>query len=252
MDIKNSVIAITGAGQGLGQMMAITLAQAGADLALIDMNPEGLAQTRSQCQMLSSKALTYRVDVTQEDQVERVFDQIIEDFGQLDGLVNNAGILRDGLLVKMKDGVISKMSLEQFNAVMTVNATGTFLCGREAAARMIQTKRPGAIINISSVARAGNFGQTNYAASKAAVATMAVCWAKELGRYGIRAAAIAPGVVRTAMADQLPQEAIERLEKMIPLGRVGQSTDIANAVKYILENDYFTGRVLEVDGGMRM
>lgn len=252
MDIKNSVIAITGAGQGLGQMMAITLAQAGADLALIDMNPEGLAQTRSQCQMLSSKALTYQVDVTQEDQVERVFDQIIEDFGQLDGLVNNAGILRDGLLVKMKDGVISKMSLEQFNAVMTVNATGTFLCGREAAARMIQTKRPGAIINISSVARAGNFGQTNYAASKAAVATMAVCWAKELGRYGIRAAAIAPGVVRTAMADQLPQEAIERLEKMIPLGRVGQSTDIANAVKYILENDYFTGRVLEVDGGMRM
>ncbi|WP_330959953.1 SDR family oxidoreductase [Photobacterium sp. 53610] len=252
MDIKNSVIAITGAGQGLGQMMAITLAQAGADLALIDMNPEGLAQTRSQCRMLSSKALTYQVDVTQEDQVERVFDQIIEDFGQLDGLVNNAGILRDGLLVKMKDGVISKMSLEQFNAVMTVNATGTFLCGREAAARMIQTKRPGAIINISSVARAGNFGQTNYAASKAAVATMAVCWAKELGRYGIRAAAIAPGVVRTAMADQLPQEAIERLEKMIPLGRVGQSTDIANAVKYILENDYFTGRVLEVDGGMRM
>ncbi|UTM60048.1 SDR family oxidoreductase [Photobacterium sp. CCB-ST2H9] len=252
MDIKNSVIAITGAGQGLGQMMAITLAQAGADLALIDMNPEGLAQTRSQCQMLSSKALTYQVDVTQEDQVERVFDQIIEDFGQLDGLVNNAGILRDGLLVKVKDGAISKMSLEQFNAVMTVNATGTFLCGREAAARMIQTKRPGAIINISSVARAGNFGQTNYAASKAAVATMAVCWAKELGRFGIRAAAIAPGVVWTAMADQLPQEAIERLEKMIPLGRVGQSTDIANAVKYILENDYFTGRVLEVDGGMRM
>ncbi|KDM91690.1 SDR family oxidoreductase [Photobacterium galatheae] len=252
MDIKNSVIAITGAGQGLGQMMAITLAQAGADLALIDLNPEGLAQTRSQCQMLSSKAITYEVDVTQEDQVERVFDQIIEDFGQLDGLVNNAGILRDGLLVKEKDGAIHKMSLEQFNAVMTVNATGTFLCGREAAARMIQTKRSGAIINISSVARAGNFGQTNYAASKAAVATMAVCWAKELGRYGIRVAAIAPGVVRTAMADQLPQEAIERLEKMIPLGRVGQAADIAHAVKYILENDYFTGRVLEVDGGMRM
>ncbi|QUJ70502.1 SDR family oxidoreductase (plasmid) [Photobacterium sp. GJ3] len=252
MDIKNSVIAITGAGQGLGQMMAITLAKAGADLALIDLNPEGLAQTRSQCQMLSSKALTYEVDVTQEHEVERVFDRIMDDFGQLDGLVNNAGILRDGLLVKVKDSEISKMSLEQFNAVMTVNVTGTFLCGREAAARMIQSQRPGAIINISSVARAGNFGQTNYAASKAAVATMAVCWAKELGRYGIRAAAVAPGVVRTAMADQLPQEAIERLEKMIPLGRVGQAQEIAHAVQYILENDYFTGRVLEIDGGMRM
>ncbi|MEL6115919.1 SDR family oxidoreductase [Photobacterium sp. SP02] len=252
MDLRNAVIAITGAGQGLGQMMAVTLAQAGADLALIDLNQEGLAQTRTQCQMLSSKALTYEVDVTQENQVERVFDQIIDDFGQLDGLVNNAGILRDGLLVKVKEGEVTKMSLEQFNAVMTVNSTGTFLCGREAAARMIQTQRPGVIINISSVARAGNFGQTNYAASKAAVATMAVCWAKELGRYGIRAAAIAPGVVRTAMADQMPQEAIDRLEKMIPLKRVGQAKEIAHAVKFILENDYFTGRVLEVDGGMRM
>ncbi|NAW65144.1 SDR family oxidoreductase [Photobacterium halotolerans] len=252
MDLRNAVIAITGAGQGLGQMMAVTLAQAGADLALIDLNQEGLAQTRTQCQMLSSKALTYEADVTQENQVERVFDQIIDDFGQLDGLVNNAGILRDGLLVKVKEGEVTKMSLEQFNAVMTVNSTGTFLCGREAAARMIQTQRPGVIINISSVARAGNFGQTNYAASKAAVATMAVCWAKELGRYGIRAAAIAPGVVRTAMADQMPQEAIDRLEKMIPLKRVGQAKEIAHAVKFILENDYFTGRVLEVDGGMRM
>ncbi|WP_120513060.1 SDR family oxidoreductase [Photobacterium salinisoli] len=252
MDLRNAVIAITGAGQGLGQMMAVTLAQAGADLALIDLNQEGLAQTRTQCQMLSSKALTYEADVTQENQVERVFDQIIDDFGQLDGLVNNAGILRDGLLVKVKDGELTKMSLEQFNAVMTVNSTGTFLCGREAAARMIQTERPGVIINISSVARAGNFGQTNYAASKAAVATMAVCWAKELGRYGIRAAAIAPGVVKTPMAEQMPQEAIDRLEKMIPLKRVGQAKEIAHAVKFILENDYFTGRVLEVDGGMRM
>ncbi|MBD8511135.1 SDR family oxidoreductase [Photobacterium sp. CAU 1568] len=252
MDLRNAVIAITGAGQGLGQMMAVTLAQAGADLALIDLNQEGLAQTRTQCQMLSSKALTYAADVTQESQVERAFDQIIDDFGQLDGLVNNAGILRDGLLVKVKEGEVTKMSLEQFNAVMTVNSTGTFLCGREAAARMIQTQRPGVIINISSVARAGNFGQSNYAASKAAVATMAVCWAKELGRYGIRAAAIAPGVVRTAMADQMPQEAIDRLEKMIPLKRVGQAKEIAHAVKFILENDYFTGRVLEVDGGMRM
>jgi len=161
-------------------------------------------------------------------------------------------VLRDGLLVKVKDGEMSKMSLEQFNTVMNVNVTGTFLCGREAAAKMIQTARKGVIINISSVARAGNIGQTNYAASKAAVATMAVCWAKELGRYGIRAAVVAPGIVRTAMADQLKPEAIERLKKMVPVGRIGEASEIAHAVKYIFESDYFTGRVLEVDGGIRM
>jgi 3-oxoacyl-[acyl-carrier protein] reductase len=198
MDLKESVIAITGAGQGLGQMMAVTLAQSGAELALLDVNEEALRKTQDQCHMLSTKAMIYKVDVTNEAEVVQAFNDIIEDFGQLDGLINNAGILRDGLLVKAKDGEISKMSLEQFNAVMDVNVTGSFLCGREAAVKMIQTERKGVIINISSVARAGNIGQTNYAASKAAVATMATCWAKELARYGIRAAAIAPGVVNTA------------------------------------------------------
>ncbi|NAX23573.1 SDR family oxidoreductase [Vibrio sp. V39_P1S14PM300] len=252
MNLNESVIAITGAGQGLGQMMAITLAHEGAQLALLDVNEEGLRRTQEQCHMLSVKANIYPVDVTDESQVEQVFDEIVADFGQLDGLINNAGILRDGMLIKVKDGEMTKMPLEQFNAVMQVNVNGTFLCGREAAARMIATQRRGVIINISSVARAGNIGQTNYAASKAAVATMATTWAKELSRYGIRAAAIAPGVVHTAMANQLKPEAIERLQKMIPVGRMGEAAEIAHAAKYIFENDYFTGRVLEVDGGMRM
>lgn len=252
MDLKQCVIAITGAGQGLGQMMAVTLAQAGAELALIDVNDSSLKQTQAQCQMLSAKALTYKADVTNEAEVEKAFVQIIDDFGQLNGLVNNAGVLRDGLLVKQKEGALSKMSLEQFNTVMNVNVIGTFLCGREAASQMITSDSQGVIINISSVARAGNIGQTNYSASKAAVATMAVCWAKELGRYGIRAAAVAPGIVHTAMADQLKPEAIDRLKNMVPVGRMGEASEIAHAVKYILENDYFTGRVLEVDGGMRM
>ncbi|GAB3521709.1 SDR family oxidoreductase [Photobacterium alginatilyticum] len=252
MDLKQSVIAITGAGQGLGQMMAVTLAQAGAELALIDVNEDGLKQTQSQCQMLSTKALIYTADVTSEKDVEDVFSSVIDDFGQLNGLVNNAGLLRDGLLVKQKEGEINKMSLEQFKTVMDVNVMGTFLCGREAALQMVDSGSQGAIINISSVSRAGNIGQTNYSASKAAVATMAVCWAKELGRYGIRAAAVAPGIVQTAMADQLKPEAIERLKKMVPVGRMGEASEIAHAVKFILENDYYTGRVLEVDGGMRM
>ncbi|HAS8093705.1 TPA: SDR family NAD(P)-dependent oxidoreductase, partial [Vibrio vulnificus] len=121
MHLKESVIAITGAGQGLGQMMAVTLAHAGAELALLDLNEEGLRHTQDQCHMLGTKALIYPMNVTDEGEVERTFEQIVEDFGQLDGLVNNAGILRDGMLVKVQDGNISKMSLEQFNSVIKVN-----------------------------------------------------------------------------------------------------------------------------------
>lgn len=140
MNLRDSVIVITGAGQGLGQMMAVTLAQAGADLALLDMNEQGLLDTQKQCHMLSAKAIYYVMDVTNEAQVVKTFEDIVIDFGHVDGLINNAGILRDGLLVKVKDGQISKMSLEQFDTVMNVNVTGTFLCGREAAVKMIETK----------------------------------------------------------------------------------------------------------------
>ncbi|NOH95533.1 SDR family oxidoreductase [Vibrio sp. 99-70-13A1] len=252
MELKGSVLAITGAGQGLGQMMAIVLAQSGAELALLDMNEQALLDTQKQCHMLGTKTFVYNVDVTSELQVEQTFNRIVDDFGQLDGLINNAGILRDGLLVKSKNGKVTKMPLEQFNSVIDVNLTGTFLCGREAAVKMIETQRKGVIINISSVARSGNIGQSNYSASKAAVAALATCWAKELARYGIRAAAIAPGIVQTSMAESLKAEAIERLNSMVPVGRIGEPAEIAHAAKYIFENDYFTGRILEVDGGLRM
>ncbi|MCL9781962.1 SDR family oxidoreductase [Vibrio sp. S4M6] len=252
MDLLHSVIAVTGAGQGLGQSMALTLAESGANLALLDLNLETLKQTQELCYQYGVKAEVYPLNVTNESEVESTFSQIVGDFSKLNGLINSAGILKDGMLVKAKDGELSKMSLEQFTTVMDVNTTGTFLCSREAAASMIKTESKGVIINISSVARAGNIGQTNYAASKAAVATMAVGWGKELARYGIRAAAIAPGVVQTAMANQLKSEAIERLEKMIPVGRIAQANEMAHAAKFIFENDYYTGRVLELDGGLRM
>lgn len=131
MDLKQSVIAITGAAQGLGQMMAIALAHEGAELALLDVNEQALQDTQKQCHMMGVKALCYAVDVTDEQQVEQVFADVVADFGQLDGLINNAGILRDGLLVKVDGGLVSKMSLEQFNAVINVNLTGTFLCGQK-------------------------------------------------------------------------------------------------------------------------
>lgn len=252
MELKQSVIAITGAGRGLGQMMAITLAHAGTELALIDVDEDALVDTKKQCNMLGVKALSYGVDITKENDVERVFSDIVTDFGQLNGLVNNAGILRDGLLVKVKEGEVSKLSLEQFNSVINVNLTGTFLCGRETALQMINGGHKGVIINISSVARAGNIGQSNYAASKAAVATLAMTWGKELARYGIRAAAIAPGVIETDMTRQMKPVARERLEKMVPVGRMGQAQEIAETVKFIFENEYVNARVFEVDGGISM
>ncbi|MFT4929766.1 MAG: 3-oxoacyl-[acyl-carrier protein] reductase [Phenylobacterium sp.] len=253
MDVKDKVIVVTGGGQGLGQSMAENLAKDGAKFALIDLNPELLAETVAMVEANGSTAKAYVANVTNEKEVEDTFKQIVADFGGIDGLINNAGILRDGMFVKGKDGVVTaKMSLEQFQSVIDVNMTGVFLCGREAAVHMIEGRRKGVIINMSSVARAGNMGQTNYSASKAGVVAMTVTWARELGRHGIRVGAIAPGVVRTAMTDAMKPEARERLLKLKPVGRLGEAEQIAHTAKYIFENDFFTGRVVEVDGGISM
>lgn len=253
MNIKDKVIVVTGGGQGLGRAMAVNLAQQGAKLALIDLNEELLQETVSLVEQAGSTAKFYLANVTQEAEIENTFAQISEDFDGFDALINNAGILRDGMFVKAKDGkVVKKMSLEQFQSVIDVNLTGVFLCGREAAAQMIEQGRKGVIINMSSIARGGNMGQTNYAASKAGVVAMTVTWARELGRFGIRVGAIAPGVVRTAMTDAMKPEMRERLEKMKPIGRLGEADEIAHTVQYIIENEFFTGRVVEIDGGLCM
>ncbi|BDR16030.1 SDR family oxidoreductase [Vibrio sp. STUT-A11] len=252
MELANKVVAITGAGQGLGKQVALSLAESGVNLALIDLNLEQLRETQAECESLGVNARVYVTNVTNEQQVCTAFEQIEADFKQLNGVINNAGIMRDGMFIKVKDGQITSMSLEQFQSVMDVNVTGTFLCGREASKVMLNTDSKGVLINISSVARAGNIGQTNYSASKAAVATMATVWAKELGRFGIRSVAIAPGVIKTAMTDQIKPEAMDRLIKMIPVGRLGLADEISATVKYVLTNEFVTGRVLEVDGGMRM
>lgn len=253
MNIQDKVIVVTGGGQGLGRAMAVNLANSGAKLALIDLNEELLQETVSLIEEAGSSAKYYLANVTNESEVEQTFNQINDDFNGFDGLVNNAGILRDGLLLKAKDGeIVKKMSLDQFQSVIDVNLTGVFLCGREAAAHMVKNERKGVIVNMSSIARNGNMGQTNYAASKAGVVAMTVCWARELGRYGIRVGAIAPGVIRTAMTDAMKPEMRERLEKMKPVGRLGEADEIAHTVKYIFENEFFTGRVVEIDGGLSM
>ncbi len=252
MNLQGKTIVITGGAQGLGLEMAKMCAAQGAQLALIDMNESQLQQAKTE---LGSEATvrTYLANVAVEAEVEATFAAIDSDFDGIDGLINNAGILRDGLLLKFKDGELqSKMSLQQFQSVIDVNLTGVFLCGREAAASMVKRGRKGVIINMSSVARSGNMGQTNYAAAKAGVVAMTVTWARELGRYGIRVGAIAPGVIRTPMTDAMKPEARDRLEKMKPVGRLGEATEIAHTAKYIFENDFFTGRVVEIDGGISM
>ncbi|SET89439.1 SDR family oxidoreductase [Thalassotalea agarivorans] len=253
MQLQDKVIVITGGGQGLGRAMAVNLAKHGAKLALIDVNQDMLEETITLIEAQGSSARSYVANVTQEAEVEATFNAINKDFNGFDGLINNAGILRDGMFVKAKDGqVVKKMSLDQFQSVIDVNLTGVFLCGREAAVHMIENNRKGVIINMSSIARGGNMGQTNYSASKAGVVAMTTTWARELGRFGIRVGAIAPGVIRTAMTDAMKPEMRERLEKMKPVGRLGEAEEIAHTVQYIFENEFFTGRVVEIDGGLSM
>jgi 3-oxoacyl-[acyl-carrier protein] reductase len=253
MNLKDKVIVVTGGAQGLGRAISVHLAGKGARLALVDLNLEKLEETAQQCGEAGGEGKAYVANIAVEDEVTDLFGQVVSDFGRLDGLVNNAGILRDGLLLKVKDGeIVKRMSLAEWQAVIDVNLTGVFLCGREAATKMIELGSPGVIINMSSVSRAGNMGQSNYSAAKAGVATLAVTWGKELARYGIRAAAIAPGFIGTDMIASMKPEALAKMSAQIPLGRVGTPDEIAQTTAFIFENDYVTGRVFEIDGGIRL
>jgi 3-oxoacyl-[acyl-carrier protein] reductase len=234
MIIKDKVLVVTGGAQGLGLAIAQGLADKGARLALVDLNQDKLDSAVASCEERGVQARSYRVNVAREDEVCQLFDQVVKDFGALDGLVNNAGITRDGMLLKAKDGeIVKKMSLEQWQAVIDVNLTGVFLCGREAAAKMVELGNGGVIINLSSVSRAGNIGQTNYSAAKAGVAAMTVTWAKELARYNIRSAAIAPGFMGTEMVTSMKPDALARLSALIPLKRVGDPAEIASTAVFI-------------------
>ncbi len=253
MDIKDKVIAITGGGQGLGRSMALSLAAKGAKLALLDLHQAKLDEAVQLCKNAGGDARPYMANVAKEEDVVSTFNRVVEDFGSLHGLINNAGILRDGFLVKVHDGeIVKKMTLAEWQAVIDVNLTGVFLCGREAAEHMIRLGNKGVIINISSVSKAGNMGQTNYSAAKAGVAAMTVTWAKELARYGIRCASIAPGFIATEMVASMKPETLQKMAEGIPLHRLGQPEEIGQTVVYIFENDYFTGRAIEMDGGIRI
>jgi 3-oxoacyl-[acyl-carrier protein] reductase len=253
MQIGGKTVLITGASRGLGAAMARTLAAKGADLALVDIDEAGSRGVVEACRALGRRVQAYAANVADEAAVIALFDRVVADFGRLDCAIANAGILRDGLLVKVKDGeIVSKLPLAQWQAVIDVNLTGVFLCGREAAERMIRLGNGGCIINISSLSRAGNFGQSNYSAAKAGVAALTVVWAKELARFGIRVNAIAPGFIKTEMVASMKPEILEKMAAGIPVQRLGEPEEIAATVAFILENDFCNGRVVEIDGGQRL
>ena len=253
MKTEGAIVAITGAAGGLGSAMAKRLVAQGAKLALLDYAAEPMEELKSSLKMPQTDCLLSACDVSNEDAVDQAFADIKSHFGRLDVLVNNAGITRDALMIKVKDGqLVSRMSLDYWNAVINVNLTGTFLCGRAAAEMMALAGGPGVIINISSISHSGNMGQSNYSATKAGVAAMAVTWARELARYGVRVNAISPGFIGTEMVRAMKPEALAKLSAMIPAGRIGEPDEIAHTVQYIIENDFVNGRNIEVDGGMRL
>ncbi len=253
MDLNGKVVVVTGGARGIGKAIAAAFAARGARLALLDLDPAVLESTCAEFAAAGVEVSAHALNVAKEEDVIAAFDEVIARHGRLDVLVNNAGIIKDALLVKVKDGaVVGKMTLAQWQAVIDVNLTGVFLCGREAAERMIKLGDGGAIINISSISKAGNAGQSNYSAAKAGVAAMAVTWAKELARFNIRAASIAPGFIRTDLLAGMPPEMLEKMTTPVPLKRLGLPEEVAQTAVYIAENDFFTGRSIDIDGGLRL
>lgn len=252
MKLQDLKIVITGGAQGMGRHFALRLAEAGAQVAAGDVNEEGLKSLAEETASLPGKVHVRRLDVGNEADVGAFVEWAAEAMGGLNGLINNAGILRDGLLVK-KDrntGEVLKMSAAQWQAVIDVNLTGATFMVRDVVAKMVATGQKGVVVNMSSIARHGNRGQSNYSAAKAALAANTRTWSLEWASFGIRCGAIAPGMIETPMTQGMNQKARDALVANIPVGRIGVPEDIWVAVKFVLECEYFNGRAIDVDGGL--
>lgn len=256
MQIKDKVVVITGGAQGIGLAIAEHFARKGAKLVLGDIKQEELDSAVASLGKLGAETIGVLTNVAKEADAENLMQRAVDHFGRLDVAVLNAGILRDGLLVKVDKAtgkVAKKMSLEQWQMVIDVNLTGVFLTGREAATQMVNCGNGGVLILMSSIAGDGNFGQTNYAATKAGVRAMTVTWARELARYGVRAMAIAPGFIGTPMVKRdMQKDALDRLLKLVPVGRLGEPEEVALMCQYVVENDFATGDFWTIHGGMKL
>ena len=247
MDLTGKVALVTGASRGIGQAVAVELAKAGADVIVNYIGNEAVAQeTVEKVEALGRKALKIKADVGNADEVQAMVDEAHAAFGHIDVLVNNAGITRDGLLIRMKDS--------DWDDVLNINLKGVYLVSK-AVAKLMVKQRSGRIINMTSVSGVtGNVGQTNYAAAKAGVIGFTKTCAKELAARGITVNAVAPGFIETAMTDVLPEKIKEGIAATVPLGRMGQPEEIAGVVTFLASDfaRYITGQVLNVDGGMVM
>jgi 3-oxoacyl-[acyl-carrier protein] reductase len=263
MKLQDLKIIVSGGAQGMGRHFAVRLVEAGAQVAVGDVNEAGLAET-AELAKGPGKLHARRLDVANEADVGAFVEWAHGAMGGLNALINNAGILRDGLLVKKdrETGQIKTLGKEQWDAVIGVNLTGATLLARDAVAKMAATgtrdgsSAPGGcrgvVVNMSSVARHGNRGQSNYAAAKAALAANTKTWALEWAPFGVRCGAIAPGMIETPMTQGMNQRARDALVAAIPVARIGVPEDIWLAVKFVLECDYFDGRTIDVDGGLTM
>lgn len=250
MRLKGKVALITGGAAGIGKATSERFVQEGAKVITCDVNEE---QGQVTAEELGTNCTFYMVDVSDRLSVQAWVDDVIDKFEHIDVLVNNAGVLRDGLFVKVKGGeLVKQMSEEAFDLVISVNLKGVFNCTQAVAPHMIR-QGAGVILNATSVvALDGNFGQTNYIAAKAGIVGMTKVWAREMGRYNVRVNAIAPGSIMTDMLRAIPERHLDELKKHVPLGRFGKPEEVANAYLFLASNEasFISGTVLRVDGGL--
>ena len=246
IDLKGKCALITGSGQGIGKEIAMTLAKAGANIGVSDINLEAAQATAEEIASLGVKTVALKANVASDEEVKAMIKDFIAEMGQIDILVNNAGITKDGLIMRMKEA--------DWDAVLNVNLKSAFLCTKAVTRHMVK-QSSGKIINIASISGViGLPGQANYSASKAGMIGLTKAVAKELGTKSICVNAIAPGFIRTAMTDKLSDEVIKGYEENIPMNRMGLPKDIANTVLYLASDlsDYVTGQVISVNGGLSM
>jgi 3-oxoacyl-[acyl-carrier protein] reductase len=246
LSLTDKVALVTGAAQGIGKAVALLLARNGADLIVSDINLEKAEETAKEIQAIGRRAVAIKVDVANLGDVEQMVEAVLEHFGHIDILINNAGITRDRLILRMTE--------EDWDAVLNINLKGTFHCTK-VVIRHMSKQRNGRIVNIASVVgEMGNAGQANYSASKAGVIGFTKTIAREFAQRGINVNAIAPGYIETPMTEALPEKAKEELKRVIPMERLGRPEDVAEAVLFLVSeaSSYITGQVLNVNGGIYM